>query len=243
MALKILLNGYKGRMGQAISALAAEYGAEIAAATDQGDNPADSIDGVDVVIDFSFHTVTPGIAELAAAKGKTLVIGTTGLTDGERARVMECAKKIPIVYASNYSVGVNVLFYLVSKAAAILGPEYNPEVVEMHHRFKKDAPSGTAETIVEKIREARNLSRENVCYGREGMVGERPQDEIGVHALRGGDVVGDHTAIFAGMGERVEISHKATDRAILARGAIRAALWVQGKAAGCYDMQDVLNLS
>jgi len=242
MPVKILLNGAKGRMGLAIIKLAAEYNVEIIAALDQGDDPAAHIDAADLVMDFSFHSVTPALAELAAQKGKPIVIGTTGHNAEERARIIECSKTVPMVFAGNYSMGVNLLYFLIGKAAEILGPEYNAEVVEMHHNLKKDAPSGTAERIVEVIREARKLSADCVTNGREGLVGERPVDEIGVHALRGGDIVGEHTAIFAGPGERVEITHKASDRAILARGAIRAANWLVSKEAGFYDMKDVLNI-
>ncbi|MFA5256652.1 MAG: 4-hydroxy-tetrahydrodipicolinate reductase, partial [Opitutales bacterium] len=192
MPVKILLNGAKGRMGQTISRLAAEYGAEISAALDMGDDPAAHIDAADLVMDFSFHSVTPAVAELAASRGKPIVIGTTGHSPEERARIVECSKTIPMMFAGNYSVGVNLLYFLVGKAAEILGPEYNAEVVEMHHNLKKDAPSGTAERIVEVIREARKLGPECVTNGREGLVGERPVNEIGVHALRGGDVVGEH---------------------------------------------------
>ncbi len=243
MPVKVLLNGAKGRMGQAIIRCAPEFGVEIVAALDVGDDPAAHIDAVEMVVDFSFHSVTPGLAELAAAKGKSIVIGTTGHSAEEKARILECAKSVPMVFAGNYSLGVNLLYHLVSKAAQVLGTEFNPEVVEMHHRLKKDAPSGTAERIVELIREARHLGPECVTNGREGMPGERPFDEIGVHALRGGDVVGEHTVIFAGPGERVEITHKAGDRSILARGAMRATAWLHGKKPGLYDMKDVLNLS
>ncbi|MBN1404221.1 MAG: 4-hydroxy-tetrahydrodipicolinate reductase [Opitutales bacterium] len=242
MSVKILLNGAKGRMGQAIIRVAPEFGCEVVAALDQGDDPAAHIDSVDMVVDFSFHSVTPALAELAAKKGKSIVIGTTGHSAEEKARIIECSKAVPMVFAGNYSLGVNLLYYLVSRAAQILGPEFNPEVVEMHHCLKKDAPSGTAERIVEVIRDARKLGPESVTNGREGLVGERPMNEIGVHALRGGDVVGDHTVIFAGPGERVEISHKAGDRSILARGAMRAAAWLNGKKPGLYEMKDVLGL-
>lgn len=243
MALKILLNGAKGRMGQTIARLAPEFDAEITAATDIGDNPADHIDAADMVVDFSFHTVTPGLAELAAARGKPIVIGTTGLTPEERARTVACASKIPMVYAGNYSVGINLMYSLISSAAKILGPEYNLEVMEMHHNLKKDAPSGTAEHMVEILRNARGISADKVRNGREGIIGERPVDEIGVHAIRGGDIVGEHTVYFIGPGERIEITHKASDRAILARGALRAAVWLANQKTGLYEMGDVLGLS
>jgi 4-hydroxy-tetrahydrodipicolinate reductase len=242
MATKILLNGSKGRMGQTIIKLAPEYGAEIFGAVDQGDDPSKFIAGADVVVDFSFHTVTLSVTELAAKHGKAVVIGTTGHTPEERAAILAFSSKIPMVFAGNYSTGVNLMYYLVKRAAEILGPEYNPEVMEMHHNLKKDAPSGTAEHMVEVIREARGISKDQVINGRGGMIGARPVDEIGVHAVRGGDIVGEHTVFFIGQGERVEITHRATDRAILARGAIRTANWLVGKKAGLYEMKDVLGL-
>lgn len=243
MPVRILLNGAKGRMGQAIARAAAESGAEIAFALDAGDDPSRCIDAADVVVDFSFHSATLPLAELAARHGKPIVIGTTGHTPQEKAAILALAKETPMVFAGNYSVGVNLLYFLVERAATILGPEYNPEVVEMHHNQKKDAPSGTAERIVEVIREARDLSKDKVKNGRSGLTGARPADEIGVHALRGGDVVGDHTVIFAGPGERIELAHKASDRGIFARGAVRAAQWIVGKKPGLYEMKDVLGLA
>jgi 4-hydroxy-tetrahydrodipicolinate reductase len=243
MSVKILLNGAKGRMGQTITRVSPEFGAEVFAGVDIGDDPAAFVAGADVVVDFSFHTVTLAIANLAVKNGKALVIGTTGHTAEERAAILALADKVPMIYTSNYSVGVNVLYHLVGKAAKILGPEFNPEVVEMHHNLKKDAPSGTAEEIVKVIRDARAIPADHVKNGRSGMTGARPVDEIGVHALRGGDVVGDHTVIFAGPGERLELAHKAGDRAILARGAVRAAVWLAGKKPGLYGMKDVLGLA
>ena len=242
MATKILLNGSKGRMGQTIIRLAPECGAEIFGAVDQGDDPSRFVKGADVFIDFSFHTATLGFVELAARNGKPIVIGTTGHTPEERAAIVAFSKRVPMVFAGNYSVGVNLMYFLVKRAAEILGPEYNPEVMEMHHNQKKDAPSGTAERIVEVLREARGISKDHVRNGRAGIVGARPADEIGVHALRGGDVVGEHTVFFAGPGERIEITHRATDRAIFARGAIRTANWIVGKKPGLYEMKDVLGL-
>jgi 4-hydroxy-tetrahydrodipicolinate reductase len=148
-----------------------------------------------------------------------------------------------LVFAPNYSVGVNTLFWLTQKAAEILGPSFDLEVVEMHHRMKKDAPSGTAKRLAEILTEVRNLRYQNDArHGRFGIVGERTQDEVGVHAIRGGDVVGDHTVIYAAMGERVELTHKASSRDTFARGALRAALWAHGRPPGLYDMQDVLGL-
>ncbi len=243
MATKILLNGCKGRMGVAISSAAAESGCEIFGACDAGDNPADFISGCDVAIDFSFREATPVLADLCGRYGKPLVIGTTGHTPEQRARILKNAEKIAIVWAGNYSVGVNLLNYLTSVAAKILGESYDVEIVEMHHRHKKDAPSGTAEKLKQIVCEARGVGEESVCYGRHGQVGGRPAGEIGVHALRGGSVVGDHTVIFAADGERLELAHKAADRKIFAFGALRAAKWAVSAAPGLYGMEDVLNFS
>ncbi len=243
MSIRILLNGAKGRMGQAIAHAAPGAGVTLAAATDVGDNPASVIEKVDVVVDFSFHAVTPALAELAARHRKALVIGTTGHTDAEKARIREAVKGIPVVWAGNYSIGVNVLNALVRRAARSLGQGWDIEVIEMHHRLKKDAPSGTAEKLLEILREERRLAADRLRHGRAGLVGERTADEIGVHALRGGDVVGDHTVLFACDGERVELTHKASSRTIFAQGALRAAAWVAGKPAKIYGMEEVLGLA
>jgi 4-hydroxy-tetrahydrodipicolinate reductase len=171
------------------------------------------------------------------------VIGTTGHTDAQIETVKAASKKIPIVVAPNFSVGVNTLFWLTRKAAEILGPGFDLEVVEMHHRLKKDAPSGTAKRLAEILADVRKLSyNDDTRHGRHGIVGERTSGEIGVHAIRGGDVVGDHTVIFAAQGERVELTHKASSRDTFAQGAIRAAKWAAKQPAGFYDMQDVLGL-
>ncbi|MBL9216449.1 MAG: 4-hydroxy-tetrahydrodipicolinate reductase [Opitutaceae bacterium] len=242
MALRILLNGAKGRMGRAIAGLAAEQDAVITAATDVGDDPAKSIAGCDVIIDFSSPQVTGALLELASAHRKPIVIGTTGHQPEAKAALLKSAARVPCVWAGNFSVGVNLLFALTRRAARVLGADYDAELTEMHHRFKKDAPSGTAERLLEIILEERRLGRDAVRHGRSGIVGERKPTEVGMHALRGGDVVGDHTVLFAGMGERLELTHKASDRAIFARGAVRAAHWVAAQPAGVYDMQDVLGL-
>lgn len=242
MPIKVLLNGAKGRMGQAISNAAVTSDAIIIGACDQGDSPRDFIADCDVVIDFSFHKATPPLAQLAAEHGKPMVIGATGHTPEERAAILEAAKQIPMVWAGNFSIGVNVLFHLVGKAAKLLSPEYEAEIIEMHHHSKIDAPSGTAERLIEQVLEARGLTRDNVRHGREGNIGARPQDEVGVHAVRGGSIVGDHEVIFAGPHERFSLAHHAEDRGIFARGALHAAKWVQGKSPGVYNMEDVLGL-
>jgi 4-hydroxy-tetrahydrodipicolinate reductase len=242
MSLKILLNGAKGRMGLTIASVAGDMDAVITAATDAGDNPADHLAGCDVIIDFSTHHATGRLLELAIAQRKPIVIGTTGHSADEKKRLLALAAQVPCVWAGNFSVGVNLLFALTRRATAALGADYDTEVIEMHHRFKKDAPSGTAARLLEIILEERKLSAEALRHGRSGITGERQPTEVGVHALRGGDVVGDHTVLFAALGERIELTHKASDRGIFARGAVRAAHWVAQQPKGVYDMQDVLGL-
>jgi 4-hydroxy-tetrahydrodipicolinate reductase len=172
-----------------------------------------------------------------------MVIGTTGHSNDDRARITELGSRIPIVLSSNFSTGVNTLFWLTRKAAEILGPAFDLEIVEMHHRQKRDAPSGTARSLAEILAQVRRQQLDQVLlHGRQGIVGERTDAEIGMHSLRGGDVVGDHTVIFAGAGERVELTHKASSRETFANGALRAAVWVAVQKPGLYDMQDVLGL-
>src|SRR5665213_3662402 len=239
MPLQILLNGSRGRMGQVIADSVADMNATIVAATDAGDNPAPYVAGSDVIIDFSSHQATRALLELAVENRKPIVIGTTGHSAEEKQVLLQLAAKVPCVWAGNFSIGVNLLFAMTRRATAVLGVDYDTEVVEMHHRFKKDAPSGTAARLLEIILEERQLGAKALRHGRQGLTGERPPTEVGVHALRGGDVVGDHTVIFAALGERLELAHKAGDRAIFARGALRAARWVAGQKPGVYDMQDV----
>lgn len=241
---RLLINGARGRMGQALLACAADLpDLEVTAAVDQGDDLAAVLPEADAVIDFSFHSVTPGVAALCARHRKALVIGTTGFSEAEKAAIRAHAATIPMVWATNFSTGVNTLFWLTRRAAEILGPDFDLEVVEMHHRLKKDAPSGTATTLLEILADVRGVQlAEALRHGREGITGERTRGEIGIHALRGGDVVGDHTVIFAANGERVELTHKASSRETFANGALRAAAWVVGRPPGIYDMQDVLGL-
>ncbi|HEX2100914.1 MAG TPA: 4-hydroxy-tetrahydrodipicolinate reductase [Candidatus Synoicihabitans sp.] len=239
---RIVVVGAAGRMGQAIRAAAAEAGLDVVAALDQGDDLAAGVSRGDVIIDFSAHTATANVIALAAAQGKALVIGTTGHAPEEKKRLFEEAARVPTVWAGNYSVGVNLLYALTRRAAATLSSDYDAEVIEMHHRFKKDAPSGTAARLLEIILEERRLDASALRHGRKGITGERQPTEVGIHALRGGDVVGEHTVMFAALGERLELTHKATDRGIFARGALRAARWVVTQPPGVYDMQDVLGL-
>jgi len=229
-------------MGQTIAGLAGETGVIVRAALDVGDDLAAHVARCDVIIDFSSHQATGKVLEIAVAHKKAVVIGTTGHAADEKKRLLALAAQVPCVWAGNYSVGVNLLYALTRRAARVLGADYDAEVVEMHHRFKKDAPSGTAARLLEIILEERKLGADALRHGRSGITGERKPTEVGVHALRGGDVVGEHTVMFAALGERLELTHKATDRAIFARGALRAAAWVADQPAGVYDMQDVLGL-
>ena len=230
-------------MGQVVIACAESTdGFEVIDTIDIGDNLASVIAGCDAVIDFSFHEATPKAAALCAEHEKALIIGTTGHTDEEKADILKHQSEIPIVWASNYSTGVNTLFWLTRKAADILGPDYDLEIVEMHHRHKVDAPSGTATTLGEILLDVRNQQKDAFRHGREGITGERTDEEIGMHSLRGGDVVGDHTVIFATGGERLELTHKAGSRDTFARGALRAARFLTTAGPGLYDMQAVLGL-
>jgi 4-hydroxy-tetrahydrodipicolinate reductase len=241
---KIIITGSKGRMGQMLVAVASRPSEiQVVGQIDLGDDLRSVIEQGDVVVEFSSHDATPGIAELCAQHSKALVIGTTGHSATEQDRIRAQQAVIPMVWSANYSTGVNTLFWLTRKAAEILGPGFDLEVVEMHHRFKKDAPSGTAATLARILAEVRQEQAEKVVrHGRQGITGERTATEIGMHSLRGGDVVGDHTVIFAASGERVELTHKASSRETLAQGALRAAQWVVKQKPGIYDMLDVLGL-
>ena len=230
-------------MGQILIACGEKMdGLDIVIGVDEGDSLADHIANCDAVIDFSLHNATAACAALCAEHGKALIIVTTGHTDEEKTEVLKHQTAIPIVWASNYSTGVNTLFWLTRKAAEILGPDFDLEVIEMHHRHKVDAPSGTAATLGEILLEVRNQQKDALRHGREGIVGARTDEEIGMHSLRGGDVVGDHTVMYAGAGERLELTHKAASRETFANGALRAAQWANGKAPGLYNMQNVLGL-
>ena len=242
--MKVLVTGISGRMGQAVKqAVEQNAQTQLTATHDAGQDIDAALAQADVAIDFSFHGFTPELLRAAVAQGKPLVIGTTGHTDAERAAIHAAAGSIPIVFASNYSVGVNTLFWLTRKATQIL-QGFDIEIIEMHHHHKLDAPSGTARTLAEVVCAETGLSSEkDVMHGREGLVGARPQRQIGMHSLRGGDVVGDHTVIYAAEGERVELTHKASSRMTFASGAVRAALWLATRPAGLYTMQDVLGFT
>ena len=243
--MKITVTGRNGRMGQSVlAAIDAEEKASAHATHDVGEDLSAALSGAEAAIDFTLPALTDELLEKAVTSGTALVIGTTGHSDEQRAAIQEASKTIPIVHASNFSTGVNVLFHLTRKAAAILGNDtFDIEVTEMHHRHKVDAPSGTARTLLEILNEETNTSYEDdVVHGRVGEPGPRPSKEIGMHTLRGGDVVGDHTVMFAADGERFELTHKASSRMTFASGAVRAALWLSGQKPGLYDMQDVLGL-
>ncbi len=196
----------------------------------------------EVIIDFTAPESTLKNLSLATQHQKPLVIGTTGFDEEGKKQIAEASKKIPICFSPNMSVGVNVLFKLVAEAAQLLGDGYDVEVIEAHHNKKKDAPSGTAMKIADVLLQSLRRNPNDLCYDRHGLIGERPAREIGMQTVRGGDIVGDHTVMFAGIGERVEITHRATNRDNFARGAILAAEWLVGKKPGLYDMQDVLGL-
>lgn len=243
--IQLLVTGKSGRMGQAVIQAAGQEPAVLVSAThDAGENLAAAIAQANTVIDFTIHKFTRELLDAALKNGTHLVIGTTGHTDAERAAIREASKTLPIVYAPNFSVGVNTLFWLTRKAAQILTQDrFDIEVTEMHHRHKIDAPSGTARRLLEILNEETGTSYEDdIAHGRFGNVGPRPPREIGMHTLRGGDVVGDHTVMFAADGERVELTHKASSRMTFAAGAVRAAVWLYDKPPGIYDMQDVLGL-
>jgi 4-hydroxy-tetrahydrodipicolinate reductase len=268
MAIRLCVAGATGRMGLAILGLAAKDPAfEVVSALEHaehpllnkplsmcvagiknsdaslGCNPAWAFDNAQLLIDFTNPAATLNHLKTAAEKGMAVVVGTTGFTDAEIAVIAQTAQKIPIVQSYNMSVGMNLLFALVEEAAAKLGTAYDVEIIEAHHRLKKDAPSGTAIRLGEGVARAWGQKLSDISVnGREGLVGERPVGQIGFHAVRGGDIVGDHTVLFAGPGERLELKHMVHSRETLAQGAILAAKWLAGQPAGLYDMWDVLGL-
>ncbi|HYG73794.1 MAG TPA: 4-hydroxy-tetrahydrodipicolinate reductase [Planctomycetota bacterium] len=269
MPINVCINGAAGRMGQRLIALCLEdpelklaytmehsghawIGKDVGPLSGLGKNldvpVARSLCpncGVQVIIDFTIHSAATEHAEEAAEQGIPIVIGTTGMTEDEKKRIAKVAEKVAVIHAPNFSVGVNVLFKAAEMVARTLGDSYDVEITEAHHNQKLDAPSGTAIGLAESI--ARGLNRnlkEVAVYGRQGMTGKRTQKEIGIHALRMGDVVGEHTAYFAIGGERLELTHKASSRDTFARGALRAAKWLvqNKKGPGMYTMAQVLGL-
>lgn len=216
---------------------------ELAGIGASGVSVSDSLDvlqDVDVIIEFSLPNAAAELFVAASSWNTPVVSGTTGLHDAAASALEQLCSKVPVVAAPNFSQGVTLLFHLAAEAAAKAGPGFDAEIIELHHRMKVDAPSGTAVRLAEVVREAKGVSK--TTTGRDGHVGARPDDEIAVLAVRGGDIVGEHTLFLAGMGERLELTHRARDRAIFARGAMRAAVWVGGKAPGRYDMSDVMGL-
>jgi 4-hydroxy-tetrahydrodipicolinate reductase len=208
-----------------------------------GNGPGELLRASDVVVEFTTPAATASHATLAAELGTPLMIGTTGLSAAESEALREAAKRIPIVWAANTSLGINLLLGLAEQAAARLGPDWDIEIMEMHHRGKADAPSGTALALGRAAAAGRGVVLEDVAQrGRDGITGPRKNGDIGFAALRGGDAVGDHHVIFASAGERLELSHRATNRAIYAKGAVRAARWVIGRPPGIYGMKEVLGL-
>jgi 4-hydroxy-tetrahydrodipicolinate reductase len=266
MAVRIAVLGAGGKMGRAIvRAVADAEGAVLAAAVERSDYPQLGADisqlaglpasgvrvtdrrpakgAADVWIDFSAPAATVADVEAAAAAGAAIVVGTTGLATADKEKIAAAAKIVPVVLTPNMSVGVNVMLKLVADAARTLGAAYDIEILETHHRDKRDAPSGTALRLAEAVAGAsgRDLAT-TARYERHGNVGPRTTAEIGMQTLRGGDVVGDHTVFFLSQGDRIEITHRASSRDTFAHGAVRAALWLAGKPAGLFDMQDVLGL-
>ena len=267
MAIKAIVAGAAGRMGKTIINLIFQNPQiDLVAAFEHPENPVvgrdvgevvglpetgiiieNSLEKViekgDVIIDFTFHKASLEHARINAKYGKAMVIGTTGFSKEELAEVHELAKKhFPLVQDYNMSMGINLLVKLVEITSKVLSEGYDIEIIEAHHRMKKDAPSGTALKLANAIAQVLGRSDENFRFCREGLIGERPAKEIGIQTIRGGDIVGEHTVLFAGIGERIELTHRASSRETFARGAIKAALWVVGKAPGVYNMQDVLGL-
>ena len=201
------------------------------------------LSNVEVVIDFSIASATAKLLPICAGQHIPMVIGTTGLDRETRAALERAAERVPIVFAPNYSQGVNALYVLAARATELLGPTFAAAIIEIHHKRKVDSPSGTAVRLAEVVAAAKGLDPlRAVTHGRSGHVGARPLEEVGVMALRGGDVVGEHTLYLVGDGERIELTHRATDRSIFARGAVRAAHWIVGRPAGLYDMADVMGI-
>jgi len=257
--MKIAIAGAAGRMGQMlVREIARTEGSSLAGALEHaGSNmigtetggvkivadPAAAIAAANVLIDFTVPAATVAHAKVCADKGVSMVIGTTGLDPEQTKAIHEAAKKVPILWAANMSLGVNILLALVEKTASMLDPAYDIEIVEMHHRHKIDAPSGTALALGKAAAAGRKVELEKVWRkSRDGHTGARPAGEIGFATLRGGEEVGVHTVMFAAAGERLELSHRSFSRETYASGAVRAALWLKGKKPGLYGMKDVLGL-
>ena len=241
---RIAINGSKGKMGEALfEAINSTSHSEFGAGFDKGDNLIDSISNFEVLIDFSRPEASLSALSVCKSSSKAMVIGTTGFANSELELIEQASKEIPIVFAPNMSVGVNLTLKILETSAKVIGPDSSIEIIEAHHRYKVDSPSGTALKMGEVVANAlgRNLS-ECAVYGREGIEEPRDMNTIGFSSIRGGDVVGEHTVAFFMDGERVEITHKASSRMIYANGAVRAANWLFDKPSGLYSMQDVLDL-
>lgn len=265
--IKVAVTGAAGRMGGRIITLVTEAeGLEVAGAVEMAghaklgedagyiagcgnlgivitDSLEQALADADLLIDFTWPEVTLANATACEKLGKAMIVGTTGLKPEQREVITKVAESIPVVFAPNMSVGVNVCFKVLKDIAKTLGEGFDVEIVELHHNKKKDSPSGTAVRMGEIVADALDRDYDQVAnYHREGMCGERTAEEIGMQTVRGGDIVGEHTVYFIGMGERIELTHRAMNRDMFARGAVRAAGWLGGKGAGLYDMQDVLGL-
>lgn len=264
--MKCSVSGISGRMGNTIFRLLNQRGHSLYAGFESPDSPyigkdaglliglsspgpviseisAEKLKGSDAVIDFTSPAASLILLETAVSTLTPVVIGTTGFNEAEKKLISESAKRIPVLFTPNMSIGVNLLFKILEKAAQILPDGYDVEISEAHHKFKKDAPSGTALHLLDIVK--KNSSRHsdsNAACSREGIIGERPGNEIGMQVLRGGDIVGEHTVFFVGMGERIELTHRATSRDNFAMGAVRAAEYIAGKTAGLYSIEDVLGL-
>ncbi len=265
--INIAVNGAAGRMGgRIITAIKETEGLQLAGALERIGHPAvgqdagllagcgplevmivdnheQALQNAEVLIDFTFPEVSLKNAEICARLHKKLVVGSTGFTPEQRTIMEQHAQQIPIVLAPNMSVGVNACFKILKEAASILGEGFDVEIVELHHNQKKDSPSGTAVRMGEIVADALGRDyQKTAVYHREGMCGARTKEEIGMQTVRGGDIVGEHTVYFIGMGERIEITHRAMSRDMFARGAVRAAGWIADQQPGIYDMQDILGL-
>jgi len=241
---RIAINGSKGKMGKTlIEAINLNENVDLGIGLDKGDSLKNSLEDFDVLIDFSRPDATLNALSICESSGKAMVIGTTGFSDDELEVIIQASKDIPIVFAPNMSIGVNLTLKLLETSAKVIGPDSSIEIIEAHHRYKVDSPSGTALKMGEVVANAlgRNLT-DCAIYGREGIEEPRDLNSIGFSSIRGGDVVGEHTVAFFMEGERVEITHKASSRMIYANGAVRAANWLHNKPNGLYSMQDVLEL-
>jgi 4-hydroxy-tetrahydrodipicolinate reductase len=239
---RLHVHGGNGRLGEAIVRIATATGGYEISTSGRKNLLQESSDW-DVAIDVSQPEGSVALAARCAADRIPLVIGTTGHSSDQLDDLRAEATRTAVLLSPNFSVGVNLLFWLTERAGEILGPDFDAEIVELHHRHKKDAPSGTAKRLGEIIAKTRSLEYDAAArHGRKGFTGERTRAEIGVHAIRGGDIVGEHTVYFAGIGERLELTHRASSRDTFAKGALRAADWLIGKPAGWYEMRDVLGL-